>query len=81
MLSIPDIKQQHHKLNYGTSVIDYSIVRSRRRKTSEIIVDAKNVIVRAPNDKPLEEIKKIVRAKAKWISANSVTPEIVRPSS
>jgi hypothetical protein len=45
---------QQQKLQYGTRIIDYSIVRSRRRKTSEIIVDAKNVIVRTPYDKSIE---------------------------
>jgi predicted metal-dependent hydrolase len=72
------------KLRYGTRIIDYSIVRSRRRKTSEIIVDAENVIVRTPYDKSLEEIHDIVSGKAKWIRTKqleykSVIPEIVRP--
>ena len=58
---------QQQKLHYGTSIIDYSIVRSRRRKTSEIKVDAENVIVRTPYDKSLEEINDIVRGKANWI--------------
>ena len=75
---------QQQKLHYGTSVIDYSIVRSRRRKTSEIIVDAENVIIRTPYDKSLEEINDIVRGKANWIRKKqleykSVSPEIVRP--
>ena len=55
------------KLHYGTSVIYYSVVRSRRIKTSEIIVDAENVIIRKPYDKSLEEINDIIRRKAKWI--------------
>src|SRR5437899_3003965 len=76
------IKQQ--KLQYGTSIIDYSILRSRRRKTSEIIVDAENVIIRTPNDKPIEEIRELVREKARWIRTKqaeykSANPGIVRP--
>ena len=72
------------KLQYGTRIIDYSIVRSRRRKTSEIIVDAENVIVRTPYDKSIEEINDIVRGKANWIRTKqseykSASPEIVRP--
>jgi hypothetical protein len=49
---------QQQKLHYGTSIIDYSIVRSGRRKTSEIIVDEENVIARTPYDKSIEEINK-----------------------
>jgi predicted metal-dependent hydrolase len=65
-------------------VIDYSIVRTRRRKTSEIIVDAENVIIRTPYDKSLEEINDIVRGKANWIRTKqleykSASPEIVKP--
>ena len=76
--------QQQQTLHYGTSTIDYSIVRSRRRKTSEIIVDAENVIVRTPYNKSLEEINDLVRRKAKWIRTKqsgykSATPEIARP--
>lgn len=72
------------KLHYGTSIIDYSIVRSRRRKTSEIIVDEEHVIVRTPYNKPIEEINDIVRGKAKWIITKqaeykSESPVIVRP--
>lgn len=75
---------QQQKLHYGTRIIDYSIVRSRRRKTSEIIVDEDSVIVRTPYDKSLEEINDIVRGKANWIRKKqleykSVSPEIVRP--
>lgn len=76
---------QRQKLHYGTSVIDYSVIRSRRRKTSEIIVDAKDVIVRAPFNKPLEEIREIVKGKAKWIRTKqsgykSASPVIVTPT-
>jgi predicted metal-dependent hydrolase len=75
---------QQHKLHYGTSIIDYSIVRSRRRKTSEIIVDEENIIVRTPYDKSLEEINDIVRGKANWIRTKqaeykSESPVIARP--
>lgn len=77
-------RMQQQKLHYGTSVIDYSIVRSRRRKTSEIIVDEESVIVRTPYDKSIEEINEIVREKAKWIRTTQseyklASPEIVKP--
>lgn len=72
------------KFHYGTSIIDYSVVRSRRRKTSEIIVDEENVIVRTPYDKSIEDINNIVREKANWIRKKqleykSASPEIVKP--
>ena len=75
---------QQQKLHYGTRIIDYSIVRSRRRKTSEIIVDAENVIIRTPYHKSIEEITEIVLGKANWIRTKqaeykSESPVIVRP--
>jgi predicted metal-dependent hydrolase len=78
------IEHQQQGLDYGTSVIDYSIVRSRRIKTSEIIVDGENVIIRTPYHKSTEEIREIVRRKAKWIRTKqaeykSADPEIVKP--
>ena len=62
------IKKQNYKLNYGTDVIEYSVVKTRRRKTSEVIVDKNTVEVRAPLDKPDHEIEQVVRNKATWIS-------------
>jgi predicted metal-dependent hydrolase len=70
---------QQQKLPYGTSIVDYSIVRSRRRKTSEIIVDEENVIVRTPYDKSIEEINDIVRGKAKWIRTKQSEYKLASP--
>lgn len=61
------IKKQNYKLNYGTDVIEYSVVKTRRRKTSEVIVDKNTVEVRAPLYKPDHEIEQVVRNKAGWI--------------
>ena len=36
------------KLRYGNSVIEYQIIKSKRRKTSEIRVDGKCVEVHTP---------------------------------
>ncbi|MDQ6668321.1 MAG: hypothetical protein M3Y53_08875 [Thermoproteota archaeon] len=41
----------------------YSIVKSKRVKTSEIIVDADKVVVRAPFHKPVVEIHDIIQKK------------------
>src|SRR5690242_13098831 len=56
-----------HKIKYGTSVIEYSIIKSRRRKTSQIMVDGEEVIVRTPLNKDNSEIEKIIQNKASWI--------------
>jgi predicted metal-dependent hydrolase len=61
---IQKLKQQ---LQYGTKTIKYSIIKSRRIKTSEIIVDADEVTVRTPFHKPVVEISDIVRKRANWI--------------
>lgn len=55
------------KISFGNSVIEYSIIKSRRRKTSQIMVDKDEVIVRTPIAKKNSEIKKIVESKAHWI--------------
>lgn len=56
-----------NKIKYGNSVIEYSVVKSKRRKTSEIIVDKTGVVIRTPLRKPTSEIKKIVQQKKHWI--------------
>jgi predicted metal-dependent hydrolase len=73
------------KLHYGTSTIDYSIVRSKRIKTSEIIVDKDTIEVRTPFNKPEHEIQKIVQNKASWIlkkqkEYRDINPQITRPN-
>ena len=55
------------KVLYGNSVIDYSVVKSKRRKTSQIVVDKTGVLVRTPLNKPDHEIQRIVDRKKQWI--------------
>lgn len=55
------------KVRYGNSVINYSVVKSKRRKTSQIVVDKTGVLVRTPLHKSNQEIKKIVDVKKQWI--------------
>lgn len=48
--------------------IPINLVRSKRRKTSELIIENENEItVRVPFDKPMEEIKGIIQKKVQWI--------------
>jgi len=55
------------KIRYGNSTIQYTIVKTRRKKTSQIDVDDNGVIVRVPKTKKYSEIQKIIKEKSKWI--------------
>ncbi|NAL78265.1 M48 family metallopeptidase, partial [Nitrososphaera sp. AFS] len=61
---IPSPKLQLH---YGTKTIEYSIIKSKRIKTSEIIVDANSVVVRTPFHKTTSEVHDIIKKKVDWI--------------
>ncbi len=52
------------KLDYGNTTINYSVVKTKRRKTSEIIVDKDIVEIRAPFNKSDLEIRNIITANA-----------------
>jgi len=55
-------------VRYGTTTIPYHIIKTRRVKTSEVIVDADTTItVRTPLEKNKHEIQRIVLDKASWI--------------
>ena len=55
------------KVKFGNTAITYSVIKSRRRKTSQITVDKDTVVIRTPNTKTISEIKKIVDSKKQWI--------------
>jgi predicted metal-dependent hydrolase len=55
------------KIKYGNSVIQYSVIKSNRRKTSEIQVDQSGVVFRVPAKKTSSEIKKTLENKKQWI--------------
>ncbi len=53
---------------HGNNNILYNLVRSKRQKTSELIIENENEItLRVLFDKPLEEIKDIIQKKIQWI--------------
>ena len=52
-----------HLLHFGSKTIEYSVIPSKRIKTSEIIVDANEIIVRTPYTKTASEVQKIVKKK------------------
>lgn len=73
------------KIQYGTVTISYDIIKSKRIKTSEIIVDADKVTVRTPLNKDISDIRKLILGKASWIlkkqkEYKEMTPQIVKPS-
>jgi predicted metal-dependent hydrolase len=77
--------RQKDKVKYGTATIPYSIIKTGRVKTSELIVDANTITVRAPLHKDKAEIQKIVLAKASWIlkkqkEYREMITEVVKPS-
>jgi predicted metal-dependent hydrolase len=56
-----------NQIRFGKSIIKYSIIKTKRAKTSQIVVDRDNVIVRTPLSKSKLEIENIVKDKASWI--------------
>ncbi len=56
-------------VQYGTTRISYAILRSSKRKTVSIAIDAdRGVVVTAPKDTPIERLDRVVHAKAAWIT-------------
>jgi hypothetical protein len=51
------------KVQYGTVTIPYHIIKSKRIKTSEIIVDHDKVTIRTPLNKDLADIKRICQVR------------------
>ena len=64
---------ENGRVRFGSTVIKYSVVRSRRRKkTIEITLDPREgVLVAAPADTPPKKIEDVVRRRAAWIVRSS----------
>jgi len=56
-----------NNIKFGSTIIPYTVFKTSRRKTSQIIVDKDNVVVRIPSSKTSNEIKYLVQGKARWI--------------
>ncbi len=56
-----------NKIRYGDSTISYSVVKSKRRKTSEIRVSSSGVEIRTPITKKDSDIQNIIDEKKQWI--------------
>jgi predicted metal-dependent hydrolase len=75
---------QKHKIVYKNNQIDFKIVQTRRRKTSEIIVKFDEVLIRTPFSKSRKDIESMVKNKAEWIlkklkENDGKKPEIMLP--
>lgn len=78
-------EESKDRIQYGTASIDYYIKRSKRIKTSEVIVDSDRIEIRTPLNKSLEDTRHMVRDKAEWIlrkqeEFKSLIPEIMKPT-
>ena len=67
------------KIRYGNSIIQYSIIKSARRKTSQITVDKDNVLIRTPTSKTLSEIRNIIQSKSQWIFKKQLEYQSQKP--
>lgn len=55
------------RVHFGSTVIPYEIIASKRRKTSQIFVEKNKVQVRVPYAKTNSQIKAMVEGKKQWI--------------
>jgi predicted metal-dependent hydrolase len=70
---------------HGDQKIEYTLFRSKRRKTSEIMVDEDQIILRIPSEKSLDHADKLVHGKIRWIinkqkEYREKRPEIIKPT-
>lgn len=67
-MSIPSSFNLKHKIIYDNNVLEFQIIRTqRRRTTNEILIEYGNVSVRTSTSTSLKEIESLVSKKAKWI--------------
>lgn len=53
---------------YGSTTIDYAILRTARRKTVSIAIDDGGVVLAAPRETSVERLDRVVRSRAPWIT-------------
>ena len=56
-----------HEYIHGSKKVQYFVFRTRRMKTSEIIVDSDEIVIRVPYSKPDTEIRSLIKEKISWI--------------
>jgi predicted metal-dependent hydrolase len=68
---------EHSEVQFGRTLIEYGISRSKRRKTVAVTVHPTgNVILTAPPTASVERLDRVVHQKARWIAARL---RLVRP--
>jgi predicted metal-dependent hydrolase len=78
-------QESRDRVRYGTREIEYYIKKSKRIKTSELIVDYDKIEVRTPINKTIKDTREIIRDKAEWIlrkqhEFKSLIPQITKPT-
>jgi predicted metal-dependent hydrolase len=76
---------QKDKVRYGAITIQFHIIKTGRIKTSEVIVGADTITVRAPYGKDKLEIQRLILDKASWIlkkqrKYRETIPAVTKPS-
>ena len=56
-----------NKIKYGNTTIQYELIKSNRRKTSQITVTPAGIIVRIPENKSDLDTKSMIQKKLPWI--------------
>ena len=68
-----------HSITYGQETLAFDLLFSRRRTMQIAVLPEGNVIVNAPEGIPLDEIKKRVRNRGRWIRRKQVYFQQFRP--
>lgn len=55
------------KVKYGNSVIQYDLIKTKRRKTSQITVTLDGITVRTPQTKSTVDVKNMIERRLQWI--------------
>ena len=81
----PNTTVLKHKIIYKNKELEFKIIKTARRKTSEIVIKYDDVFIRTPSSKSIQEIETLVKDKAEWIlqkiqENDGKKPEIMLPS-
>ena len=66
---------EHDQVQFGDATIEYEVQRSqRRRKTVQVTMDCRRVLVAAPTDTPTSTLEAIAHKRAPWILRQAPEP-------
>lgn len=74
-----------HTITYKNKEIDFKIIKTSRKKTTEITIQFDDIFVRTPLSKSIEDIELLVSEKAEWILQKikenaGKKPDIIQPN-